>query len=213
MRVLKLKFAPLLLAFCALATVAGAQEREYADAPKLKLTLSIDRTAWRPGEPAPVRARIENATGDRFEIPSGISFKADNRPSDDDWVTMSHGVFWAPVGLNKGSGGDTGHCQSDLSPERVETLQGKVVVIHPAKGKLMLEKGEAKEFSFDLTRACWGHSIAAFYPSQPIFEVAKRYPNNSYRIYFQMEFRMKTASKNDPRFHQLKSNAVEVTIN
>ena len=207
------KLAPLLFALCTLATASGAQEREYAVAPNLKLTLLVVKTAWRPGEPAPVRMRVENATGERFEIPSTVSFKADNRANDDGRETMRHGIFWSPVSLTKSYGGSPNGCQDDLAPGRVETLKGKVRIIHPARDKIVLEKGEAKEFSFDLVGTCWGHSLGAYYPSLNIFEVAERYTTNSYRIYFQMHFRMKTADPKDPRYHQLKSNEVEVTIN
>ena len=207
------RLAPLLFALCALATAAGAQEREYAVAPNLKLTLSAVKTAWRPGEPAPVRIRVENATGERFEIPSTVSFKADNRANDGVMATMSHGVFWSPVSLTKSYGDGRNGCQDDLTPGRVETLQGKVRVIHPARDKIFLEKGEAKEFSFDLSATCWGHSIGAYHPSRNIFEVAERYTKHSYRVYFQMQFPMRLADPVAPRYHQLKSNEVEVTIN
>jgi hypothetical protein len=206
------KLAPLLFALCTLATAAGAQEREYAAAPNLKLTLSVAKNAWRPGEPAAVRMKVENATGERFEIPSTISFKADNRANDGVRVTMSHGVFWSPVSLNKTYGGRPSGCQDDLAPGRVETVSGKVRIIHPARDKIVLEKGEAKEFSFDLAGTCWGHSLGSYYPSLNLFEVAERYTNNSYRVYFQMQFPMRLADPVAPRYHQLKSNAVEVTI-
>jgi hypothetical protein len=209
----KLKLVTASVALLALVGVARAQEREYAEAPKLNLTLTAEKTAWRLGETAHVRIRIENATGGKIEIPSTIYFQADNRPSDDGRVTMSHGVFWSPVSLTQTYGGGAGVCRSDLTPERVEVLKKKVVVIHPAKDALVLEKGDAKEFSFDLARTCWGHSIAAFYPSETIFEATENYGRNTYRVYFEMEFRKQTSTRNDPRYHQLKSNAVEVTIN
>ncbi|HKG12816.1 MAG TPA: hypothetical protein VKB12_05735 [Pyrinomonadaceae bacterium] len=210
----KLKLVTVSVALTALAGVAGAQEREYAEPPELKLTQTVEKTFWRAGEPAHVRVRIENASGGSIEIPSNVSFMADNRSREDGWATTSHGVFWSPVSLTKTYSVRGSQCQNDLTPDRVKTPKGgKVVEIHPAKDKLTLGKGEAKEFSFDLAGTCWGHSIQAFYPDSTIFEAAGRYKSNSYRVYFLMQFRMRTGDPKDVRNHQLKSNAVEVTIN
>jgi len=60
-------------ALAALVGVAAAQEREYAEAPNLRLTLTAEKTTWRAGEPSPVRIRIENATGESIEIPSTVA--------------------------------------------------------------------------------------------------------------------------------------------
>lgn len=200
------------VALLALACAAGAQEREYAEASGLRLTLAVEKGAWRPNEAATVKIKIENATGERIEIPSTISFRADNRANEKVMVTTSEGVFWSPVSLTGDYTGREGVCQNDLTPERVEVVKKKVLVIHPAKDKLVIEKGEAKEFSFDLARTCWGHSIHAFYPSRTIFEAAKGYKPNQYRVYFQMQFRMRTGDPKDPRYFHLKSNPVEIII-
>lgn len=207
------RLALVLLAFCAPAAAARAQEREYAEAPNLKLTVTAEKTHWRQGAAAPVRVRIENATGGRMEVPSVIVFRADNRLDDGGRVTTSEGVLWSPVSLTKSYGVGAKSCQNDLSPQRVKNVKGVVVEIHPDRGVIVLDKGGAKEFGFDLALTCWGHSISSFYPSSTVFEAAERFKPNSYRVYFSMQFPMRTGKPGDARYHQVKSNAVEVIIN
>ena len=216
MRALTYKLAPLYGLLCALAVNAGAQEREYADAPKLKLTVTVDQSVWRQGEAAPVRLRIENVSDGDIEMPSTASFLADNRARGDEDITTAHGVFSSPVSFTKVYAGRTRGCQDDLSPDRVERPKGgNVVVIHPARDRVMLAKGAAKEFTFDLAGTCWKHYILSFYADETIFAAAADYRPNTYRVYLLMQFRMrpKPGGPEGPLFHQLKSNAVEVTIN
>lgn len=200
----------------ALAGAAGAQGRDREKVPKLNLTLTVEKLSWRYTEAAPVKIRIENASGGETKIPLVVYFTADNRGMTDGMVTKREGVFWSPVSLRKTYAASAERCQDDLSPGRVEKFKGgNVVTIFPPKEKLTLKKGEAKEFDFNLAAMCWNHAIASTYPDRSFFSLAEGYGRKTYSLYFEMEFQTgttKVGSMKVPAVEHVKSNAVEITI-
>lgn len=211
------KLLTVIVASLALSCAAVARERGVEKVPKLKLSLTAEKTSWRSGEDARVKVRIENASEGEASIPSVVNFTADNRSEvGGGLVTMGDGVFWSPVSLLKSYFARAGRCQNDLSPDRVETLKGtNIVSIRPAGERLTLKKGEVKEFDFDLAETCWGHSIAAFYPNGSLFSLAAKYGRKTYGVYFQMRFQTGTTKAGGlkvPTVEHLKSNAVEISI-
>jgi hypothetical protein len=209
--------AATLVALLALSCSAGAQGRVDAKVPKLTLTLTAEKTSWRAGEAVHVKIRIENASGQDVEIPSNVSFMADNRGPGGDHVTMSDGVFSSPVSLTKAYADHPAGCENDLSESRVRRVKGtNIVEIFPDSGELILKKGEAKEYAFDISSKCWHHYISAYYADSSIFPLAEKYKVKTYRVFFSMQFPAGTSNVGGVKTRlvtHLKSNAVEVEIN
>jgi hypothetical protein len=213
------KLTSVVLISLALTFSAGAKVQNLEEVPNLRLTLSIENTTWTKYEPVLVKITIENLSGNKVELPSSISFNLDNRTFASERVTMDNGVFWSPVSLTKTYGKDVAGCQSDLVENRVEVLKGtNIVSISPPKDSLMLTTGEKKEFSFDLTKTCWNHSISSVYPNSNLFSLvdttpaAKHIGSNKYRVYFDMEFKAGTVD-GIPRNKRPRSNEVEIVVN
>lgn len=212
------KSISLVAAILTLSFSACAQMQEKKEAPNLRLTLTTEKTTWLRYKPAPVRITIENLSEAKVELPSSIYFRLDNRKSEDEPETTAEGVFLSPVRLTKTYGEDATGCQSDLTQDRVGVLKGTdIVLITPSTGSLILQKGEKKEFNFDLARTCWNHSISSIYPNRNLFPLvgahSSRFNGTKYKVYFEMGFDAGMSKINGiemPLVHNLSSNKVEI---
>jgi hypothetical protein len=145
---------------------------------EVKLTLSTEKKVWNKTEPLIVKFSFENLSEDSVKLSAGIGFLLTDITSD----SKTRGIdFISPVSLTKVYDEKINGCQDDLTPDRFNETGG----IISSKQTLNLEKGEKKEFSFDLNKICWNEMRSSVYANQNLSSLVKP---GKYALYFRTAF-------------------------
>lgn len=189
-------------------SLSGFSQAADQEVPYLNFMLSSEKTSWKQGEPAVVKAKIEYPGGrlEAVNVPQSISFKVESKKRE--FLTSKSKVFWSPVSLTKNYQEKASKCQNDLTEDRVKNGS-----ISPPANDFRLKKGESKEFIFNLAATCWNQVMLSDYPKRELFSLTG---TGNYIIYFEMEFRAGQSVSPGilvPRHVRIKSNEIEIDIN
>ncbi len=154
-----------LLSFSILLILISAQVVSFQtvvknSVPNINLSIAAENNIWKKDETSIVRISIENLSEDAVKLPENINFLLTEVAFDG---RIGKNNFSAPINLNKPYNEKTSICRSNFADIKAEKNEMSFV----------LEKGETKEFTIDLSRMCWSRTISSAYPDKNLFEIVK----------------------------------------
>lgn len=188
------------------ASYVFSQGSRGSKIPNLRLSLSAKEPLWETGKKAVVKIAVENLSDEIITFPDSIYFRITDGTRSEA-ITTRERVFWSPARLTKTYEENKNGCEDDLGKE-LDTTIG-----FPPPQNFILQKGEKKEFNFNLAGTCWNHVLSSTYPNKDLFALAVL---GKYKVYFEIGFNVETYETNGmeiPLSKSIKSNEIEIIIN